>query len=45
MMEAAVVLETYNDPEMNWYPTPELYLDTNLIMHSPDNSYDLKPMF
>ena len=45
MMEATVVLGTFNAAEMLGFPSPDLCLDTILSLSSTDNSFDLVALF
>ena len=45
MMEATVFLGTFNAAEIDWYPSPDLCLDTILSLSSLDNSFDLMAWF
>jgi hypothetical protein len=45
MMEATVLLGTFNAADMFWYPSPGLCLDTILSQRSTDNSFNLMVWF
>ena len=45
MVEATVLLGTFNAAEMFWYPSLDLCLDTILSQRSSDNSFDLIAWF
>jgi hypothetical protein len=45
IMEATVVLGTFNAAEMLQSPSPDLLLDTLLSLSSMDNSFDLMAWF
>ena len=45
MMEATVLLGTFNAADMFWYPSPDLCLDKILSRSSTDNFFDLRVWF
>ena len=45
MMEATVLIGTFNAAESFLYPSPDLYLDTILSWRSTDNSLDFMAWF